>query len=112
MRAVFVALAFALLVTSAPAADLFEGTSKAVPEKSKNNWGQKPAQSMTRTYTATTNGGYDVKIEGIDVDGKPVSTTLQAAGDVEQPITNSTSQIVKALGATHVKSHRVNERTL
>lgn len=112
MRSAIVALAFAVVVTAAPAADLFEGTWKSVPAKSENNWGQKSAQSMARTYTATPNGGYDIKIEGTDGDGKPISNTLKAANDVEQPITNSTSQLIKALGATHVKSHRVDERTI
>lgn len=112
MRTAFVAFMFALFVTAAPAADMFAGTWKAVPAKSKNNWGQKPPQSLTRTYTTTSNGGYEVKIEGVEADEKPISNTLQAAGNVEVAITGSTSQVVKALGATHVKSRRVNDHTL
>ena len=112
MRVAFVALALAALVTSASAADLFAGSWKIVPEKSKNNWGQKPAQSLTRTYASNASGGYDVKIDGTDADGKPISDTLQAANDVERSVTNSTQQVVKALGATHVKSHRVNASTI
>ena len=112
MNSVRIALMFTAFVLAAPAADPFVGTWKAVPAKSKNNWGQKPAQSMTRTYTVNPGGGYEVKIEGIDSDGKSISNTLQAAGNVELPVTNSPSQGVKALGATHVKSHRVNDHQL
>ena len=53
-----------------------------------------------------------MKIVGVDADGKPISNTLEAATDVERTVTSSTSKIVEALGATHVKSHRVDERTL
>ena len=112
MRTALGALMLAVLATAAPAADLFLGTWKWVPAKSSNNWDQKPAQNMTRTYTAAANGGYDVKIEGVDADGKPISNTLQAANNVERPVPNTASQVVKAVGATHVKSRRVNERTL
>jgi hypothetical protein len=112
MRSVQVGFALTVFVMAAPAADLFVGTWKADPTKSTNNWGQRPPQKMTRTYTTTPDGGYDVKIEGVDGDGKSVSTTLKAAGNIELPITNSTSQGVKALGATHVKSRRVNDRKL
>jgi hypothetical protein len=112
MRSVLAALVFTVFVTAAPAADQFAGTWKIVAAKSTNDWGEKPYQSMTRTYTPTTNGAYEVKIEGVDGGGKPVSNTLQAAGDVETLVTGTTSQAVKMLGATHVKSHRVDERTL
>ena len=105
-------LMLAAFVTAAPAADLFAGTWKLVPAKSTNNWGQKPAQKMTRTYSPTSNGGYDVKIEGIDGEGKEISNTLQAAGNVEVPIQNAPTQVVKLLGATHVLSRRANDRKL
>jgi hypothetical protein len=109
------ALAVSMLVsfvTAAPAADLFAGSWKLVPAKSTNNWGQKPAQSMTRTYTPTPKGGYEIKIEGVDDAGKPVSNTLQAAGNVEIPIQNSPARVVTLLGATHVVSRRINDRKL
>ena len=38
MRTALVALVFAVFVTAASAADLFTGTWKSVPAKSKNNW--------------------------------------------------------------------------
>jgi hypothetical protein len=100
------ALASTVFVTAAPAADQFAGTWKIVAAKSVNDWGEKPYQSMTGTYAPTTNGAYEVKIEGVDGGGKPVSTTLQVAGDAEQPVTDTTSQAVRMPGATHVKSRR------
>jgi hypothetical protein len=112
MRTALMASMLAAFATAAPAADLFAGTWKLNPAKSTNNWGQKPAQSMTRTYTPTSNGGYEVKIEGVDGEGKAISNTLQAGGNVEVAIQNSTSQVVKLLGATHVLSRRVNDRKL
>ena len=112
MRTVLAVSMLAAFVTAAPAADLFAGVWKLNPAKSTNNWGQKPAQSMTRTYTPASNGGYDVKMEGVDGEGKAISNTLQAAGNVEMPIQNSTTQIVKLLGATHVLSRRINDRKL
>ena len=112
MRTVLAVSMLVAFVTAAPAADLFAGAWKLIPAKSTNNWGQKPAQSMTRTYTPTSNGGYDVKIEGVDGEGKAISNTLQAAGNVEMPIQNSTTQVVKLLGATHVLSRRINDRKL
>jgi hypothetical protein len=102
----------AFAVTAAPAADLFAGAWKYVPAKSTNNWGQKPDTSGTRTYIPTANGGYDVKIERVDSDGKAVSNTLKAAGNVEIPIGESPSPVVKMLGATHVISRRVDDHTL
>jgi hypothetical protein len=83
-----------------------------IPAKSVNNWGQKPAQSMTRTYIPTSKGGYDVKIEGVDGEGKAISNTLQAAGNVQVPIQNPPTQVVKLLGATHVLSRRIDDRKL
>jgi hypothetical protein len=112
MRTVLAVSMLAAFVTAAPAADLFAGSWKLVPAKSVNNWGQKPAQSMTRTYNPTANGGYDVKISGVEADGKEISNTLQAAGNVEVPIQNSPTQVVKLLGATHVLSRRVNDHKL
>jgi hypothetical protein len=112
MRTALAVSMLATFVTAAPAADLFAGTWKLIPAKSTNNWGQKPAQSMTRTYNPTSKGGYDVKINGVDGDGKEISNTLQAAGNVEVPIQNSPTQVVKLLGATHVLSRRVNDHKL
>jgi hypothetical protein len=112
MRTVLTVTMFAALVTAAPAADLFTGTWKAIQSKSVNSWGQKPPQSMTRTYTPTSNGGYEVKIEGVDGEGKAVSTTLQAASNVEQSTQNSAAPVVKLLGATHVRSRRLDDHRL
>lgn len=112
MRTVFAVSMLAAFVTTAPAADLFAGTWKQVPAKSTNNWGQKPAQSMTRTYIPTSGGAYDVKIEGVDGEGKAVSNTLQAAGNVLISTQNSVAPIVKLLGATHVQSRRIDDRKL
>ena len=111
MRTALAVSMLAAFVTAAPAADLFAGTWKLVPAKSTNNWGQKPAQSMTRTYSPSPNGGYEVKIEGVDGEGKAISNTLQAAGNVEVPIQNSPTQVVKLLGA-HMLSRRINDRKL
>ena len=52
MRTALAVSMLAAFVTAAPAADLFAGAWKLVPAKSTNNWGQKPAQSMTRTYSS------------------------------------------------------------
>jgi hypothetical protein len=99
-------------VTAAPAADLFTGTWKLVSTKSTNNWGQKPAQSMTRTYTPAPDGGYEVKIAGVDGEGNAITNTLHAANNVEMPIQGSPTQIVKLLGATHVVSRRIDDHKL
>ena len=112
MHTVLAVSMLALFAGSAPAADMFAGTWKGIPAKSTNNWGQKPAQSISRTYAVNPKGGYEVKIEGVDADGKPISTSLQAGANVEVPITASTTQFVTALGATHVTSRRVNDHTL
>jgi hypothetical protein len=112
MRNALAAVMFASFVTAAPAADLFAGAWTIVPAKSKNNWDQKPAQKMTRTYTPTAKGAYDVKVEGVNGEGTAVSTTLQAADNTERSTQGSTAPVVKLLGATHVKSRRVNDRTL
>ena len=113
MRTVASALMLtALFVTAAPAADHFAGTWKEVAAKSTNNWDQKPNATLTRTYTPTANGGYEVKIEGTDGEGKPITVTLQAAGNVERPIGATPSPVVKMLGATHVISRRVDDHTL
>jgi hypothetical protein len=112
MRTALAASIFVMFAVAAPAADMFAGTWKGVPAKSTNNWGQKPPQSITRTYTVNPKGGYDVKVEGVDADGKPISNSLQAGGNVEVSTSNSTAQVVKALGATHVVSRRVNDHTL
>jgi hypothetical protein len=112
MRTVLAVSILAAFVTAAPAADSFAGTWKLVPTKSTNNWGQKPAQSMTRTYTSTPNGGYAVKIEGVDAEGKAISNTLQAGDNVERPTQNTVAAVVKLLGATHVKSRRIDDRKL
>jgi hypothetical protein len=109
MRTALIAFAFAGFLTAAPAADLFAGTWNGIAAQSKNNWGQKPIERMMRrTYTPGKNGGYHVTGQGID----GVNTTRQAAGNVDLRITRSTAQIVKLLGATHVRNHRANERTL
>lgn len=112
MRAALTVSMLAAFVAVAPAADLFAGTWKVVPAKSVNNWGQKPAQNMTRTYTPTSNGAYDVKVDGVDGEGKAISTNLHAAGNVEVSTQNATTQVVKMLGATHVLSRRINDSKL
>ena len=111
MRAVIAVTLFATFVAAAPAADLFAGTWKLDPSKSKNNWGQKPAQSGTRTYTPSSTG-YDIKIEGVNAEGAAVTNNLQAAGDVEMPVTGTTAPVVKMLGATHVRSKRISDNKL
>jgi hypothetical protein len=111
MRSVIAITLFATFVAAAPAADLFSGTWKLDSSKSKNNWGQKPAKSMTRTYTPSGKG-YDVKIEGVGGDGESVSNNLKAATDEEMPVTGTTSQAVKSLGATHVRSRRISDNKL
>jgi hypothetical protein len=112
MQAVIAITLFATFVAAAPSADLFSGTWKHDPSKSKNNWGQKPAKTLSRTYTATGKGGYEVKVEGVNAEGEAINTTLQAAGDVELPITSTAAQVVKMLGATHVRSRRSSDNKL
>jgi len=102
----------ALLVTAAPAADYFAGSWKEDIAKSVNNWGEKFSSPRTRTYTPTSNGGYDVKIDSTDENGKTVSTTLQAGGNSEMALPSSRNKGVQMLGATHVISRRVDDHTL
>src|SRR3954452_8353513 len=99
-------------LAAAPAADHFAGTWKEDLTKSTNSWGEKPSTARTRTYTPTSNGGYDVKIDSVDDKGKPVSTTLQAAGDTEMPLTVMRNKGVRQLEATHVISRRIDDHTL
>jgi hypothetical protein len=112
MRTVIAITMFATFVAAAPAADLFAGAWKLDPSKSKNNWGLKSSQSMTRTYTPTSKGGYDIKVEGVNGEGEAVNTNLQAAGDVEIPVTGTSAPVVKMLGATHVRSRRISDNKL
>lgn len=109
---VFASMVAAFGIGAAPAADLFVGTWKHVPAKSSNNWDQKPGTNVTRTYVANDKGGYQVKIEGVDADGKPISATLDAATNAERAVGENPAPVVKLLGATHVLSRRVDDRTL
>jgi hypothetical protein len=102
----------ALLASAAPAADLFAGTWKEDLAKSTNSWNEKPSVPRTRTYVPAANGAYDVRIESTDQNGKPVTTTLHAAGNTEMPYTNTTSKGVGLIAPTHVISRRVDDRTL
>lgn len=112
MRTAMFALVLSVSCGTAWSADLFAGTWKLDTAKSTNNWGQKPAKSMTRTYTPTANGGYEVKIEGVDSEGQAISNTLQAATNTERPIGQTSSPVIKMIGATHVLSKRVDDHTL
>lgn len=109
---VFASMVAAFGISAAPAADLFVGTWKHVPDKSTNNFNQKPGTNVTRTYTANDKGGYEVKIEGTDADGKSIATTLEAGTNVERQVGENPAPVVKLLGATHVISRRVDDSTL
>jgi hypothetical protein len=113
MRPVILACTIAAFCAlAAPTTDQFLGTWKEDLSKSKNNWGDKFSTPRVRTYTANTDGGYDVKIDAVDENGKPTSNTLHSVPGTERALTpDNIPKPIRMMEATHVMVRRIDDRT-
>jgi hypothetical protein len=116
IRQLHLSIALILFAFAAPiilhgTTDPFVGVWEDIPKKTRNNFGQKPFQKLTRTITPGAKGLYDVKLDGITAGGERVSVSTNDAGDIEVPV-RSQSLFIRLIGASRVRTRRVNERSV